>query len=608
MDSVSNLIGNLLSIEDTAKEDNDRSKLRKAAKRHISIDLENFTSFWKRDATQESNNPIPSNNGLNTNNTPGGSGSAAGSNDTLTSGGEPTSTIMSNTSSYSTYLGTAAAAAASTSSSQFLSDKLMEKVLSIMGSNETMDEHESKILSYRAEASKSRPGLSLAIMQKHSNMLHQRNSGTYILINSIIDFLNWTNPYFTMGILLIITHVILKPYLITIVPIVNVLGNIMIPHYLVIYPPDSTFYHQYFEQNPLPAKVRVNKYKIPKPIPVLSQEFVMNLTDTQNFMEFYIKCWDYMVWLTKDYLYFKDEKVSSAIFISLISLMVSSLYLVPLGVDYLLKHFIIVKLWGIINIWLFVVMNHPLIKGQLLEWFYSEHTRLNFQNYANRIEEKLTQSLVDDQQDQKTMDLYKLFHQDLEETNNNSTQDVEMFGYPTTVEIYELQKLDRRTKIWRLVGFTPNFYTTNTATRRFNSAIISQLEMNNETIDDFYDDYYNNNDDETNNQYSELPFKRLPKKESLSEIKPPKNYTFVPGSKWKLDYETNKWVEENLIKDLVIIDDDEKWAYDAIPAMFDNEDGTNSDVNDYIPRQYYRRRRWIRDIIRESNNNNNKRH
>ena len=57
-----------------------------------------------------------------------------------------------------------------------------------------------------------------------------------------------------------------------------------------------------------------------------------------------------------------------------------------------------------------------------------------------------------------------------------------------------------------------------------------------------------------------------------SEISPPQNYKFIPSEKWKIDYDISTWVENNLIQDLVIIDDDEKWAYDVITE-------TNQDQN-----------------------------
>ena len=95
--------------------------------------------------------------------------------------------------------------------------------------------------------------------------------------------------------------------------------------------------------------------------------------------------------------------------------------------------------------------------------------------------------------------------------------------------------------------------------RRYNSAI-QELEQNDKS-------HTHSNED------PQEPHKlRLLKRDTLSEISPPQNYKFIPSEKWKIDYDISTWVENNLIQDLVIIDDDEKWAYDVITE-------TNQDQN-----------------------------
>ena len=76
----------------------------------------------------------------------------------------------------------------------------------------------------------------------------------------------------------------------------------------MIYPPDGVANQEYLEVNPKPSDKLLNLYKVPKPVPLFSREFFMNFTDTQNFMTLNIKLFDFTVWLTSDYLYFKTNK------------------------------------------------------------------------------------------------------------------------------------------------------------------------------------------------------------------------------------------------------------------------------------------------------------
>ena len=69
-----------------------------------------------------------------------------------------------------------------------MADKLMEKVISMMISNEVVDEQTSKILQDRIEMQKQRPPLSIALMQNNSNELHRRNSDMYIFIDHVQKF------------------------------------------------------------------------------------------------------------------------------------------------------------------------------------------------------------------------------------------------------------------------------------------------------------------------------------------------------------------------------------------------------------------------------------
>lgn len=472
------------------------------------------------------------------------------------------------------------AVSSATSSAQYMADKLVEKVISVMISNEIVDDQTSKVLQERAIMQKQRPSLSIALMQSNSNELHQRNSNMYIFIDYVEKFFSWQDTYYTIGILLLITHAILNPYLITIFPFIQLIATTFVPHYLNIYPPDTNLNSDYLDVNPIPSDRPLNTYSLPKPAPLFSREFFMNLTDTQNFMTLNIKLFDFAVWLTSDYLYFRNEQVTSVIYLMCVGFIFGNLYFLPILVPFLLNHFIIVQLFLIVNVWSLTVLLHPTIRGSILEWIYKEDTRLNIQQFMNKLEDRLTKHLVRS----PTVDQARF-----ECTDDNDTK---------MVEIYELQKMNTKTKIWELVGFTQNFYTTNLVVRRYNNAIL-ELEKQNE------DEYYQEDDAKLLN---------LNKRDTLSEINPPVNYKFLESEKWKIDYNINAWVENNLIQDLVIIDEDEKWAYDVITSEEDSDDKDKKDVSsevhtineltlDQIEKlannhELFRRRRWIRKVVR----------
>ena len=149
----------------------------------------------------------------------------------------------------------------------------MEKVISMMISNEVVDEQTSKILQDRIEMQKQRPPLSIALMQNNSNELHRRNSDMYIFIDHVQKFFSWQDPFYTVAWLLIITHLILNPYLFTVLPLVQLITSTLVPHYLMIYPPDGVANQEYLEVNPKPSDKPLNLYKVPKPVPCFLVSF-----------------------------------------------------------------------------------------------------------------------------------------------------------------------------------------------------------------------------------------------------------------------------------------------------------------------------------------------
>ncbi|CAI5760015.1 unnamed protein product [Candida verbasci] len=439
---------------------------------------------------------------------------------------------------------TAASTPTTSNSNTYMADKLMEKVISMIIPNETGDELQTKIMEDRLEWQKTRPALSFAIMQKNSNMLHQRNSETYILFNNVLKFLNWKDPYYTIAILLVVTHIILKPYLISILPFVLLIIRTLIPHYLIIYPQESNKLS--ISNQPLYPP------KIPKPAPLFSKEFFVNLTDTQNFMNLQIYSFDFFVWLTSDYFYFKNEQISSIILIGSLILIIFNIFFIPSIVHFLYLNFWILQISLISFIWTISILFHPYPREIILQYVYNEDTRMNCQNYVNKIEDRLTRFLIHDNQVEK-------FQESPELIDYSSDYKI--------VEIFELQKLNKANKIWEFIGFGNDTFVANSVIRKYN-----EIETDKDKL-------------------------QLNVKESINDIFPPLDYKYVKDSKWIVDMDVSLWTKDLMIKDLVLIDDDEKWAYDII---IENENDNENDLNVTDDAEYYRRRRWIRKVVREN--------
>lgn len=648
MESVTNLLGNILSLDDETKANNSNgantklnqtqstmsSSLTPIRKRR-SLDLD-FSSFWKDNkegvtgdgdslATSKAKaNATASTTGTNATSFPG-----EASSDTAGAG--------ATTNAAAAAASTASAAAASTAnvsatSQNYYADKLMEKAISMIIPNEIHDDQTNKMLQDRQLMAKLRPPLSFALMQKNSNNLHQRNSDIYIFFNHVLKYVNWMDPYYTLGITLLITHMILKPVLFICLPWVLLVVNTLIPHYLIIYPTDTSFNNEYLEVNPYPLQQALEAAKLPKPVPLFNKEFFMNLTDTQNFMTLQSRIFDFQTWLFADYLYFKNEQISSFIVLSCLCVIGGHLLWFNLIVMFLLNHTWIIKLIWVILLWGFIIAMHPNQRCKILSWVYEEDTRLDIQNRVNKIEDKLTSILIDDG-----------LQLDLQLNNNEDANYI--FG--KLVEVYELQKLNQETKIWEMVGFTPDFYSINDGIRKYNHTIrqlnqeIARAQNSSGTAvvdDEGSDDVVAPTVIEPKSNVSaigggggighEHNYLTLTKRESINLVKPPQGYKFIPLSRWTIDYDVADWVQANFIQDLVVIDDDEKWAYDVTIQNItidnattseerakngnDNDNGNNENnygddeapkvdqLSDLYDGEIYRRRRWLRYVARET--------
>ncbi|CAK9441808.1 uncharacterized protein LODBEIA_P56760 [Lodderomyces beijingensis] len=602
MESVTQILGNILENKSTGTRRSSTSNSQSSSHHHHhyqqqgipskkrrSLDLD-FSSFWHDDENTPiaaSASALGTGSGFNAN-AGGSGGGGGGTTNTSGSGGLASASTFFN-------IGGGGGGGSDSSNPNYIADKLMEKFIGMVIPTEVIDDHTTKILQERADMAKTRKPLSFPVMQKQSNLLHQRNSDTYIFFNKVLKYVNWYDPYYTLGVTLIMTHVILKPVILTILPCVFLMVNTLIPHYLIIFPPDSNSLDEYLEVNPYPSEKPLDTYLAPKPVAMFSKEFFMNLTDTQNFMQMNISMFDFQVWLFTDYLYFKNEKVSSVILIGCVLLTLSNLYTMPLLFRFLMNNFWIVQTILILQVWTFIIAMHPHLRAKILRWIYDDETRLDIQNKVNHIEDTLTSILINDGPKLNA------------EGDPKDVQNVDLFE-SKLVEVYELQKLNRVSNMWELVGFTGDFYTRNDTIRRFNNLHARDK------------DHGKRDSDADDDHQGRL---QIAQGETLREFKAPLGYKYASRSKWTLDYDVSQWVEANLIKDIVFIDDDEKWAYDVVLPSdaevdtsdeksnesdeHDDDKHDNDEINEWrlkretmLDDDIYRRRRWIRRVVRET--------
>lgn len=440
-------------------------------------------------------------------------------------------------------------------------EKLMEKVLKLVIAPEV---EPSPGLEGRMDIHKTRPPFSVNLMATNSTQLGQKTSPVFELIDTVLMIFGWYNPFFTVGSLMLLTHIILNPYLATAIPSFLLLKKFLIPSYLKLYPPDTILVDGvYTLHNPVPYDgPPLDKYEPPKVCSQYSREFLMNFADLQNFQVGYIRLYDILVDWGQHYFLFEDQKLSSVVYLGIIVATFVNLtflpYLVPLIVQYLP-----LKLMSVTFIWCLIGGCHPAVKDKILDRIQSEDARLARLDRTDKME-NILMLLIDNDGDLK------------DETRE--------------VEIFELHRLDLR-NIWRQIGFTTTFYALShpsrvlTANEIANSKSDGKEHVKKFSEEDEEDEENEAVDKSTNDEMDQdTPIAR---KATITEIKPPRNWEFS-DDQWSIDLAPMDWVNENCIMDLVSVDTDEKWVYDFA-------DGANTPDGNI-----YRRRRWVRKCKREN--------
>lgn len=409
-----------------------------------------------------------------------------------------------------------------------LSDILLSKVIQMMIPTNV---EPTQVISQRLTVQSTRPPLSMNVMSNNSTLMALRLSYPFQCMDAVTIFFSWTEPNFTVAVLLVATHLLLKPELILALPGFLMLTNVLVPYYMARHPPDNSL-QEILGRNPIPAEGEpLLPCLLPKPVPQFSQEFLLNLTDMQNHQLEYVAMYDFFVWLTKDYLYFKDENVSCLLYLGLLGSLLYNVFFLPKVMLFVWNH-LPIKFMLVVQVWAVTAAFHPVIKNRILNLVFDERTRIAIVSNNNHLETYLIRLLIK------------------EDVAREEVREV---------EIFELQKL-LENKIWEPIGFVNEVFTINNPTRRTTENLEAVIENDDQ-------------DDDTTAAHIDHCV-------SLDQIKSPLGWKFV--SKWMIDIDPTGWVCSRIIQDVVNIDSDEKWVYDAMEAN-----------------GMFRRRRWIRQCCRK---------
>lgn len=477
-----------------------------------------------------------------------------------------------------------------------LTEKLMEKMLNVVINNQ---DHATASLDGRLAIHRTRPPFSVNLMTTNSTHFAQKISPVFETMDALILFFGWYHPGYTVGMLMVITHMILNPYLATAVPAVMLIKQYLVPSYLKLHPPDpSVVDGALWERNPVPHEgPALRKYEPPRPCSQLSREFLMNFTDLQNLMAMYVRLYDAVVGWGQHYFLFENRNLSAVVLAVLVASIVFDVAVLPCVVLLVFPH-IPWRALAIVLVWTGVGLCHPVVRNKVLDRWQTEEARVARLNSTDRVEGFLM-SFIDEQ----------------------TPTDVER-----PVEIFELHRLSAR-QIWEPVGFTADYYTLNHPHRLLDAETqaaepdpspalppLPGLKKRSSALrrakgdtgsaegdrrgsqadDDEAAVLTDTNEDDSvaddslaareskEEEGSVLP---IAHKDTLGEIQPPANWKFAGA--WRIDLDPHVWVNQNCIMDLVSVDTDEKWVYDFA------DHGETPDA------QMYRRRRWTRPCRRE---------
>ncbi|VEU24208.1 DEKNAAC105333 [Brettanomyces naardenensis] len=459
---------------------------------------------------------------------------------------------------------------------QQVADKFMQRLLAMAVPNTTTEDgRELQSVLSRMEMQKTRPPLNVQTISRNSIALLQRLSIPFTLIDQIIILFNWSNPVYTLCFLLAATLMIMKPVTFSALPFFFLCYLVILPAFIRRHPTDP------IDGSPALGPQLTN-IQYPQPVPELSREFLLNLTDLQNHMLIYVIPWDYLNYWIVHNCYFKDERFTTLIFLSALF---SGIFLTLFGTRLFLLLLPAIKILTVVLLSSFTIAMHPHNRQKILEWVYSEDTRLKVLTITNKLDARL-----------------------LKELSWRETKEIRQ------LEIFELQRVDSDSKTWQPVCFTDDIYPTNSHIRLNGLSIngcSSLLGVSPPKGWCFINQTTNVGSSQkmgkSTSSFSQLAVTKSPKSSKQpadrlqlpNETSPKKTHKKTTSNEsssstsafsvakvvdgWYMDLRPRSWVQENYVDEVIDVDEDTKWCYDLVAGE----------------RGEFRRRRWVRYCIRD---------
>lgn len=308
---------------------------------------------------------------------------------------------------------------------QMMTDSLVEKIIKMALPPSSIAAKDT--IATRMARGKNRPQLSVPLTTKNVIAMNARLGVPFMIIDEIINFINWENVPFNICVMLIYAYTILKPVtMISCGPIFYLLFGIMIPQYLHVHSPNPIDSESTINENRTPAQgPPINKPILPEPVPEFSQEFILNLTDLQNHMLIYIVGYNSITSFLKHFAYFINEQKSTMSFVVLLFIALFNF----LFLEYI-WFLIPIKFILIVLGWTFTILIHPKLRDDFFNALTSEETRIKWTKFANKYENEIIDSL-------KIMEAREL----------------------KLVSIYEIQLYKDDNKEWRTQGYSTDDYS-----------------------------------------------------------------------------------------------------------------------------------------------------
>ncbi|KAF2670154.1 Pex24p-domain-containing protein [Microthyrium microscopicum] len=190
-------------------------------------------------------------------------------------------------------------------------DRMMNMLLQqIIPSDQETDHEAGK----QSRKTVQRPNFSIPTMSTNFRRFNARCGIIFVFQIKLEELFSWQRPTQTLSFLAIYTFICIDPHMLAIVPIAMLLYFVMFPSFVARHPPPPSFPPTNLYPLTGPPLAPASTVK---PAPELSKDFFRNMRDLQNSMEDMSRLHDFIVTTIGPYTNFSDEKVSTALFITL---------------------------------------------------------------------------------------------------------------------------------------------------------------------------------------------------------------------------------------------------------------------------------------------------